>query len=68
MWSPSPPLCAVGSVLLPSGGRGSEDGCFIELSEDTTVAGLTIFYPDQLPQQVPQPYPWSVIERAERAT
>lgn len=57
----------VGSVLLPSGGRGSEDGCFIELSEDTTVAGLTIFYPDQLPQQVPQPYPWSLCLHGNNA-
>ena len=50
----------VGSVLLPSGGRGGEGGCFIEQAEDTTVSGFTIYYPNQLPQELPQPYPWWV--------
>jgi hypothetical protein len=57
----------VGSVLLPSGGRGEEDGCFIELTEDTTVSGFTVYYPHQLPHQVPQPFPWSLCLHGNNA-
>ncbi|KAL5502665.1 hypothetical protein EMCRGX_G009473 [Ephydatia muelleri] len=49
----------VGSVLLPYGGQGSDEGCFLQLSEDSTVSGFTVYYPSQPPDQIPQPYPWT---------
>ena len=49
---------AVGSVLLAYAGRKSDAGCFIQLSEDSTLSGFTIYYPEQVPEQVPLPYPW----------
>lgn len=51
-------ISLVGSVLLPSAGEGSADGCFLQLSEDSTLTGFTIYYPKQVPEQVPKPYPW----------
>lgn len=50
-----------GSVLLAYGGRGNESGApFISVAEDSTVRGLVIFYPEQVRNQVPQPYPWTI--------
>lgn len=48
-----------GSVLLPYGGQGNDGGCFLQLSEDSTVSGFTVYYPAQAPDQIPQPYPWT---------
>ena len=31
------------------------------MTEDTTLQGFTIYYPDQVPDQVPVPYPWWVV-------
>ena len=51
-------LHKVGSVLRPTGGRGSDEGCFLQMTEDTTLQGFTIYYPEQVPDKVPVPYPW----------
>jgi hypothetical protein len=51
---------ATGSVLLPSGGRGTEEGAFINMTEDCTVRGFTIYYPGNPPTGAPVPYPWSI--------
>jgi len=56
---------AVGSVLLVYAGRKSDDGCFLQLSEDSTLSGFTIYYPDQVPDQVPLPYPWYMLPGGE---
>lgn len=49
-----------GSVLMPAGGRGDENGPpFIQLAERSGMRGLTIWYPDQDLLDI-QPYPWSV--------
>jgi len=51
----------IGSVLLPYGGRNNENGTpFITLNENTVLRGFTIYYPQQVPNQRPVPYPWSV--------
>ena len=52
----------VGSVLLVYAGEGGDDGCFIQLSEDSTISGFTVYYPSQDPKQVPKPYPWYVMQ------
>jgi hypothetical protein len=54
-----------GSVLMPRGGRGSEEGdAFIQLNSSSTLQGLCVYYPDQDPQ-APEPaaYPWCVSMR-----
>ena len=48
----------VGSVLMAYAGEGGDGGCFIQLSEDSTITGFTVYYPNQDPKQVPKPYPW----------
>ena len=45
-------------MLLAYAGEGGDGGCFIQLSEDSTITGFTIYYPNQDPKQVPKPYPW----------
>lgn len=57
---PSGPLLS-GSVLLAVEGAGDEDGTpFVQLSTNSTLKGLTIFYPDQTKTNPPVPYPWTV--------
>jgi len=49
-----------GTTLLAEEGKGSEDGPpFITLGRNATLKGLTIFYPEQDPNDL-QPYPWCV--------
>lgn len=46
---------------MPRGGRGSENGtAFITVSEDCTLRGVTVYYPDQVVDAAPQPYPWTI--------
>ncbi len=50
-----------GSVLLAVEGAGKTDGAsFITLNHNSTVKGLTVYYPDQKPDQAPIPYPWTI--------
>jgi hypothetical protein len=50
-----------GSVLLPRGGRGSENGtAFLTINENSALKGFTIYYPEQLPTIAPVPYPWTI--------
>lgn len=54
------PTSVTGTVLYAEEGRGSEDGpAFITLSENAAVRGFTIFYPEQVIEDV-QPYPWTI--------
>ena len=48
----------VGSVLLAYAREGGDGGCFFQLSEDSTMTGFTVYYPNQDPKMVPKPYPW----------
>ena len=54
-----------GTVLMPRAGAGSEDGPpFILLQTNSTLQGLTVFYPDQNPEaSVPTPYPYTIAMR-----
>ncbi|HEY1684425.1 MAG TPA: hypothetical protein VGG19_06665 [Tepidisphaeraceae bacterium] len=50
-----------GTTLLVTEGRGSEDGPpFISLTNNSTLKGVVIFYPDQKPDQTPAAYPWTI--------
>ncbi len=49
-----------GSVLLAFEGAGSEEGeAFITLKHNSTLKGLSVFYPEQDKQNL-HPYPWCV--------
>lgn len=49
-----------GSTLYAVEGEGDVDGpAFITLSANSTIKGLTIFYPNQKPDAI-RPYPWCV--------
>lgn len=55
-----------GTVLLPTAGRGREDGePFITLNTNSSVAGLTIYYPEQVTDAEPVAYPWTIVMRGK---
>ncbi len=50
-----------GSTLLAVAGVGKADGTpFITLHQNSTLHGLTVFYPEQKQANPPTPYPWTV--------
>jgi hypothetical protein len=49
-----------GSVLLTTAGKNNEDAQpFINLSENSGIRGIVIYYPEQIPNE-PFKYPWAV--------
>jgi len=53
-----------GTVLLPRGGAGAEDGPpFIELDANSVLRGVCVYYPDQVLEPPPTPYPYSIAMR-----
>jgi hypothetical protein len=57
-----------GTILLVTGGGGTEEGAFITLLSDASLTGVTIFYPkQQLGQHPPDPYPWTVQLKGSNA-
>jgi hypothetical protein len=49
----------IGSVVCATGGRDNENApALFEMGSSSTVAGLTVFYPDQKPDDI-HPYPWT---------
>jgi hypothetical protein len=49
----------IGTVILASGGRDKEDApALFEMGDSSTVQGLTVFYPDQKPDEI-HPYAWT---------
>jgi hypothetical protein len=58
---PASPPELTGSVLLAVEGAGSEDGTpFIMLNTNSTLKGITVFYPNQTRANPPVAYPWAV--------
>lgn len=50
-----------GSTLLAVEGEGSSSGTpFINLNHNSTVKGITIFYPNQTKTNPPKQYPWTI--------
>lgn len=50
-----------GSVLLAVEGAGKPEGTpFVTLHHNSTVKGLTIYYPEQKADAEPVPYPWCI--------
>lgn len=55
-----------GTALFVTAGRGSEDGePFLTLNTNSSVCGLTIYYPDQVTDYVPVAYPWAIAMRGK---
>ena len=55
-----------GTALLATAGRGSEDGTpFITLNSNSSVAGLVIYYPEQVTDAEPVAYPWAIAMRGK---
>jgi hypothetical protein len=49
----------VGTVILATGGRDKEDApALFEMGDSSTVQGLTVFYPEQKPDDI-HPYAWT---------
>jgi hypothetical protein len=55
-----------GTALFVDADRGSEDGKpFLTLNTNSSVCGLTIYYPEQKADQAPTPYPWTIAMRGK---
>jgi hypothetical protein len=59
------PMPDSGTVLLAYAGAGSEDGDpFITINGNATLRGLVVFYPEQVTDDIPTPYPWTIAMRS----
>jgi Pectate lyase superfamily protein len=55
-----------GTALLVTAGRGHEDGSpFVTLNTNSSIAGLTVYYPEQAIDQPPAAYPWTISMRGK---
>jgi hypothetical protein len=55
-----------GTALFVTAGKGNEEGAaFLTLNTNSSVAGLTIYYPEQATDSAPEPYPWTVAMRGK---
>ena len=55
-----------GSALFVTAGRGSEDGRpFLTLNTNSAVSGLSFYYPEQVSDGNPVPYPWTIAMRGK---
>ncbi len=55
-----------GTALLATAGRGNEEGePFISLNSNSSLTGLTIYYPEQITDAAPVAYPWTIAMRGK---
>jgi len=55
-----------GSALFVTAGQGHEDGQpLLTLNTNSSVSGLTIYYPNQVLDGDPIPYPWAIAMRGK---
>ncbi len=53
-----------GTAFLVLGGRGQEEGTpFLTVNTNSSVSGVTIFYPEQVADEIPVAYPWTIAMR-----
>lgn len=58
-----------GSTLLAVAGKGEVEGTpFITLRLNATLRGITIYYPEQIQQDPPIPYPWTIRGNGDNCT
>ncbi|MGH7976933.1 MAG: glycosyl hydrolase family 28-related protein [Limisphaerales bacterium] len=57
-----------GTTFLVTENAGNEDGApFIKLNTDSTLKGVVVFYPNQISDDVPKPYPYAIIMRGDNS-
>jgi len=55
-----------GTTFLVTENEGHEDGApFITLHDNSTLKGIVIFYPNQISDDEPKPYPWAIAMRGK---
>ncbi len=55
-----------GTTFLITEGRGKEDGVpFLTLGTNSALKGVCLYYPDQKPDEIPQPYPYAIAMRGK---
>ncbi len=55
-----------GTALFVDAGRGNEAGKpFLTLNTNSSICGLTIYYPEQKTDDAPIPYPWTIAMRGK---
>lgn len=55
-----------GTTFLVTENEGNEDGpAFITLHDNSTLKGVVIFYPNQIANGEPKPYPWAIAMRGK---
>jgi hypothetical protein len=55
-----------GTTFLVTENAGTEDGpAFITLNQNATLKGVVIYYPDQISDGEPKPYPWAIAMRGK---
>jgi len=55
-----------GTALFVTAGQGNEEGAaFLTLNTNSSLTGLTIYYPEQVTDSAPKPYPWTVAMRGK---
>jgi hypothetical protein len=55
-----------GTAFLVTAGRGSEDGePYLTLNTNSSLAGVTIYYPEQVSDGTPVEYPWTIAMRGK---
>ncbi|MCX7019436.1 MAG: glycosyl hydrolase family 28-related protein [bacterium] len=53
-----------GTTFLPTENAGKEEAApFITLNTNSTLKGVVIYYPKQKEDDIPAPYPWTVVMR-----
>lgn len=55
-----------GTTFLVTENAGNEGGApFIALHDDSTLKGVVLYYPNQIPDGEPKPYPWAIAMRGK---
>jgi hypothetical protein len=55
-----------GTTFLVTENAGTEDGpAFITLNQNATLKGVVIYYPNQISDGEPTPYPWAIAMRSK---
>lgn len=55
-----------GTTFLVTEGAGQEEGpAFITLNTNSTLKGVVVYYPEQIADDAPKPYPWAIAMRGK---
>jgi Pectate lyase superfamily protein len=55
-----------GTTFLVTENESNEDGtAFITLHDNSTLKGVVLYYPNQIPNDEPKPYPWAIAMRGK---